>query len=128
MRSGQTPGQQRAMSADGHLLLVLYKAPSENEVERRGSVFWRKPSGDEEEAKLSQQAVQTGHRLNVLAAVFFPLTAIASLFGMNMHSGLEDFTWDFRVVLLAGISVGVVVREWVLGNLAQRLDFGDLVD
>jgi hypothetical protein len=45
----------------------------------------------EEEAKLSRQAVQTGHRLNILAAIFFPLTAIASLFGMNIRSGLEDF-------------------------------------
>lgn len=237
VRFGQTPGRQRAMSADGHLLLVLHKAPSADESERRGAFFWRKPNGDwestergrglkalrehveaystvqekleeeyegaseaddyfhileqvaplshaannlhdvlqaaretirddrdiidlrdwayqvergfellytdtknaldysiakraEEEAKLSRQAVQTGHRLNILAAIFFPLTAIASLFGMNMRSGLEDSpVWVFWAVFLAGIFVGIVVREWVLGNLARRLeDVRDLVD
>ena len=237
VRFGQTPGRQRAMSADGHLLLVLHKAPSADESERRGAFFWRKPNGDwestergrglkalrehveaystlqakleegykgasraddyfhileqvaplshaannlhdvlqaareairedrdiidlrdwayqvkrgfellytdtknaleysiakraEEEAKLSRQAVQTGHRLNILAAIFFPLTAIASLFGMNIRSGLEDSPiWVFWAVFLAGIFVGVVVREWVLGNLARRLErIGDLLD
>jgi hypothetical protein len=227
-RFGQTPGRQRAMFADGHLLLVLHKAPTADERERRGAFFWRKPNGEwessergrglqalrahveeydteqqrleseykdaddardyfrvleraaplshaaqslhdvlqtaretirddrdiidlrdwayqiergydllytdtknaldysiakraEEEAQLSRQAVQTGHRLNVLAAIFFPLTAIASLFGMNLCSGLEDSpTWVFWVVFLAGIAVGLVVREWVLGNLGGR--------
>ena len=227
-RFGQTPGRQRAMFADGHLLLVLHKAPSADESERRGAFFWRKPNGEwestergrgvkmlrahveayadlqkqlekayedaqeaddyfhileqaaplshatnnlhdvlqtareaihedrdiidlrdwayqiergfellytdtknaldysiakraEEEAKLSHQAVQTGHRLNILAAIFFPLTAIASLFGMNLRSGLEDSpTWVFWAVFLAGIAVGLVVREWALGNLGKR--------
>jgi Mg2+ and Co2+ transporter CorA len=65
--------------------------------------------------------VQTGHRLNILAAIFFPLTAIASLFGMNLRSGLEASpTWVFWVVFLAGIVVGMVVREWALGNLGKR--------
>ena len=237
VRFGQTPGRQRAMSADGHLLLVLHKAPSADESERRGAFFWRKPNGDwestergrglkalrehveaystllaelekeyegaskaddyfhilervaplshaannlhdvlqaareairedrdiidlrdwayqvergfallytdsknaldysiakraEEEAKLSRQAVQTGHRLNILAAIFFPLTAIASLFGMNIRSGLEDSPiWVFWAVFLVGIFVGVVVREWVLGNLGRQLEkIGDMVD
>ena len=227
-RFGQTPGLQRAMFADGHLLLILHKPPSENEAERHGIFFWRKPNGEwessergrglqtlrahleaydtmqkqlessyhdasdagdyfsilekvaplchaannlhdvlqaareavhedrdiidlrdwayqiergfellytdtknaldysiakraEEEAKLSHQAVQTGHRLNILAAIFFPLTAIASLFGMNLRSGLEASpTWVFWVVFLAGIVVGMVVREWALGNLGKR--------
>jgi hypothetical protein len=229
VRFGQTPGRQRTMFADGHLLLVLHKAPSADESQRRGAFFWRKPNGDwestekgrgikmlrahveaydmlqkelekeyeaadkaddyfhileqvaplshaaknlhdvlqaareavhedrdiidlrdwayqiergfellytdtknaldysiakraEEEAKLSHQAVQTGHRLNILAAIFFPLTAIASLFGMNMCSGLEDSpTWVFWAVFLAGILVGLVVRDWVLGKLSRRL-------
>jgi len=236
-RFGQTPGRQRAMCADGHLLLVLHKAPSADESERRGAFFWRKPNGDwestergrglqalrahveaydvlqkrleeeyedagraddyfrileqvaplshaasnlhdvlqsareavredrdiidlrdwayqiergfellytdtknaldysiakraEEEALLSRQAVQTGHRLNILAAIFFPLTAIASLFGMNMRSGLENSpVWVFWVVFLAGILVGIVVCEWALGKLARRIrDIKDLVD
>ena len=58
------------------------------------------------------------------------MTAIASLFGMNMRSGLEDSpTWVFWAVFLAGILVGVIVREWVLGNLLRRIkDVKDLID
>jgi hypothetical protein len=84
----------------------------------------------EEEAHLSRQAVQTGHRLNILAAIFFPLTAIASLFGMNMRSGLEDSpVWVFWAVFLAGILVGAVVCEWALGHLSQRIkDIRNLID
>ena len=229
VRFGQTPGRQRAMVADGHLLLVLHRAPSADEIEREGVFFWRKPNGDweysgrgrglpalrehvgaydaaqrrleeeyaeasdaedyfhileqvaplshaaqslhntlqaareaihedrdiidlrdwayqiergfellytdtknaldfsiarraEEEAQLSHQAVQTAHRLNVLAAIFFPLTAISSLFGMNLRNGLEDSsTAVFWMVFLAGIVVGLAIREWALGNLSQRL-------
>jgi hypothetical protein len=42
---------------------------------------------------------------------------------MNMRSGLEDSpTWVFWAVFLAGILVGAVVREWVLGRLLRQLE------
>jgi hypothetical protein len=44
----------------------------------------------EEQAKLTYQLTRAGHRITMLAAVFFPLTAISSLFGMNLRSGLES--------------------------------------
>ncbi|XZE56426.1 hypothetical protein SH139x_002539 [Planctomycetaceae bacterium SH139] len=44
-RLGDRPGRQRAMFADGHLLLVLHKAPEPNEVQRQGRYFWRHPDG-----------------------------------------------------------------------------------
>jgi hypothetical protein len=44
-RLGDRVGRQRAMVADGHLLLVLHRAPALDEHERRGRLFWRHPDG-----------------------------------------------------------------------------------
>jgi hypothetical protein len=214
-------GRQRAMVADGHLLLVLHKAPKHDERDRKAVFFWRRPTGEwehsgkggglpalrrhideysqaerrfsdefaqattaedyfrilqgvapvhhaainlhttlqaareaipddrdiidlrdwaydlertldllyvdtknaldyhvahksEEEARLSLQSIQIANRLNTLAAIFFPLTAIASVFGMNLRSGFEGAAGMFWLVLLAGIGLGYVAREWVL--------------
>lgn len=69
----------------------------------------------EEQARLSMQELQTAHRLNVLAAIFFPLTAIASIFGMNLPSGLEHSPhWVFWFIFILGIGLGFYIREWVL--------------
>ena len=58
---------------------------------------------------------QAQHRLNVLAAVGFPLLAVASLLGMNVRHGLEDRQpWVFLAVLALGAALGFVVRSWVV--------------
>ncbi len=44
-RVGDTAGRQRAMAADGHLLLVLHDPPVPGPPERAGRPFWRDPSG-----------------------------------------------------------------------------------
>lgn len=44
-RLGDKVGRQRAMGADGHLLLVLHKPAKTGENERQGRFFWRKPDG-----------------------------------------------------------------------------------
>ena len=44
-RLGDRVGRQRAMVADGHLLLVLHRAPALDENDRRGRLFWRSPDG-----------------------------------------------------------------------------------
>lgn len=71
----------------------------------------------EEQARLSEQALHASHRLNILAALFFPLTAIASLFGMNLAHGLDEhrpvFFW---LVLILGCALGFAMKGWVLGK------------
>jgi hypothetical protein len=221
----RSAGKQRAMVADGHLLLVLHKAPTRDQQRRDGVFFWRKPSGEwessasgdglrglrkhleaynvaedrfseeyeqaqtaegyfrileemaplrhaaknlhatlqaaregipgdcaiidlrdwaydlertldllyagtknaldfniaqkaEEQARLSLCSVQTANRLNILAAIFFPLTAISSVFGMNLRSGLEGASSVvFWFVFLIGIVLGFATREWVLRGM-----------
>lgn len=43
----------------------------------------------EEQTRAAYRLAQAGHRLNLLAALALPLMAIASVFGMNLASGLE---------------------------------------
>lgn len=66
----------------------------------------------EAQAKANRALAEAGQRLNLLAAVFLPLTAVASVFGMNLPSGLEGFASPmlFWIVLVAGIGVGLLVR------------------
>lgn len=217
----KSSGKQRAMFADGHLLLVLHKVPQHGERERETVFFWRKPDGNweysgrgiglpalkkhleeyqeeakklsqkyekaeiaadyfqiledlvpiqraaqnlhatlqdareavpsdreiidlrdwaaeidrnlellhldtqnaldfkiakqtEEQAEIGLRSLKAAYRLNILAAIFFPLTAISCVFGMNLPSGLENapiaFFW---FVFLSGIALGFVVRRWV---------------
>ncbi|MEB3358033.1 MAG: hypothetical protein VKK04_15000 [Synechococcales bacterium] len=43
-RFGQkSSGKQRAMLAEGHLLLVLHQVPSPGDRTRTGIFYWRKP-------------------------------------------------------------------------------------
>ena len=44
-RLGEEAGRQRAMTADGHLLLVLHVPPGPEDLARKGRFFWRKPDG-----------------------------------------------------------------------------------
>jgi len=44
-RLGDTTGRQRAMFADGHLLLILHEPPVAGVPERTGRLFWRDPEG-----------------------------------------------------------------------------------
>ncbi|MGF1494548.1 MAG: CorA family divalent cation transporter [Microcoleaceae cyanobacterium] len=222
-RFGQrSPGEQRAMLAEGHLVLILHKVPQSGDRQRVGAFFWRRPDGrweagkggvgiqllnkhikeysiaeeklnhsyqaakisedyfeiletitplqratknlyatlqaareavpddrdiidlrdwageiersldllyqntknalefeiakkSEEQTRLSLASVRATHRLNLLAAIFFPLTAISCAFGMNLTNGLEGRSANlFWFVLLLGIVSGFIVRNWVL--------------
>jgi len=54
------------------------------------------------------------HKLNILAAFALPLTAMATLLGMNVQHGLEGRPPGlFWIVLAAGTAVGFAVRGWV---------------
>lgn len=44
-RLGDDVGRQRAMAAEGHLLLVMHAPPQPDQDERVGRFFWRKPDG-----------------------------------------------------------------------------------
>ena len=49
-RLGEGTGRQRAMVADGHLLLILHAPSTGEDLQRTGRVFWRRPDGSWESA------------------------------------------------------------------------------
>jgi len=228
-RVRESVGRQRAMTAEGHLLLILHEPPKPDELQRRGRYFWRAPDGtwqsnslgagitalkkhlgeyrdalekqdrDEQRADLAddyfrllrdiaplhraahnlydtlQQAremvrddadlidcrdqayqvhresellrsdIQSGldcavarraeeqaqsgqsmalasHRLNVLAAIFFPLVTISSIMGMNLERGLDEAMltqWLFWAVLAAGIVSGFLLKAVIIDGPAR---------
>ena len=69
----------------------------------------------EVEAKNTKQLVSAQHRLNMLVALFLPLTALGSAFGMNFRHGFESITTPilFWSVLIVGVLLGVIVKAGV---------------
>lgn len=69
----------------------------------------------EEQAQVADRIAKAGHRLNMLAAFFFPATALGSLLGMNLVSGIETLKqpYLFWVVVVVALLVGFVVRGFV---------------
>ena len=65
----------------------------------------------------AQETAMSQHKLNVMAAVTFPLMAIATIFGMNLASGIEQQNpLLFWGVFACGIAIGVVAKGWVTND------------
>lgn len=69
------------------------------------------------EAARTDDMATAQHKLNVLAALTFPLMAMATLLGMNLVHGFEDRTPTlFWCVVAGGFAVGWAVKGWVTKN------------
>lgn len=68
----------------------------------------------EAQAATARQMAATAHRLNLLAAFFLPLTALASVFGMEIHSRLADTPQNFLWIAGGGLLLGCLVTLIVL--------------
>ncbi|MES2708008.1 MAG: CorA family divalent cation transporter [Verrucomicrobiota bacterium] len=68
----------------------------------------------EAQADSAEQMAASAHRLNILAALFLPLTALCSVFGMDIHSGLEDHSHYFWIIIGAGVLLGLLVAALVV--------------
>jgi len=81
----------------------------------RNAVDFKIARESEEQADLSKEALVASHKLNRIAALFFPLTALTSVFGMNMNSGLESGGAPlFWVIFGLGTATGFVMKSWVV--------------
>jgi hypothetical protein len=68
----------------------------------------------EQQAARADEMAAAQHKLNVLAAVTFPLMAIATLMGMNLVHGFEtEPPVLFWSVVILGFLVGFAVKGWV---------------
>ncbi len=98
--------------------------------ERRYDILWQDSKNavdfkiaqeSEEQADLSKEALRASHKLNLLAALFFPLTALTSLFGMNMSSGFDDGgPFLFWLIFAIGGATGFAMKGWVARTASRQ--------
>ncbi|MDF3068500.1 MAG: CorA-like Mg2+ transporter protein [Polyangiaceae bacterium] len=76
----------------------------------------------EAQTELARRATDAQHRLNLIAALFLPVTAVGSVLGMNLTNGFEGGgVWLFWCVSVAALVTGLVVRSSVTrGERVQR--------
>ena len=64
----------------------------------------------EEQAVQSRKISTAAHRLNLMAAIFLPITAMASVLGVNMKTGFEEFpTFVFWLLMAFSFFLGLVL-------------------
>jgi hypothetical protein len=71
--------------------------------------------GAEEQAEVSRRIARETHRLNLLAAVCLPITALGAMLGMNLETGLEHLAGPplFAGVVAAAFATGLLLHAWV---------------
>ena len=75
----------------------------------------------EEDAENSRRMAVAAHRLNVMAAIFFPIATLATIFGMNLPSGLEEVSPVlFWGVLFVCVLVGTVAKGSIVGGSGDK--------
>jgi hypothetical protein len=68
----------------------------------------------EEQTRAAEVGNRAQHKLNLLAAIAFPLMTFSAIFGMNLKSGLENLPiFMFWVVFAVGLLVGLFLKGWV---------------
>jgi Mg2+ and Co2+ transporter CorA len=70
----------------------------------------------EEHAEHAARIAATGHRLNLLAAIFLPVTALGAIFGMNLPHGLERS----GPALFWGVTIATVASGWAMLSWTRR--------
>jgi hypothetical protein len=73
----------------------------------------------EEQTRAAYRLARAGHRLNLIAALALPLMAIASVFGMNLPSGLEGGgTVLFWLIVGGSLALGAAI--WAATPRSER--------
>ena len=69
----------------------------------------------EDQARASHRMAVSAHRLNVLAAFFFPLATLSAVFGVSLRHGLETYAppLPFLVFLGLGLTTGILLTLFV---------------
>ncbi len=69
----------------------------------------------EQQSKTSQHIAASSHKLNLIAALFLPITAVATIFGMNLRHGMEEShaPYLFWGLLGGAFLLGLLVRSGI---------------
>lgn len=70
----------------------------------------------EEQAQSSQKMALAAHRLNILAAFFFPIATLSAIFGVNLRHGMEETPGPLPFIGLIGVGLltGAVLTAFVI--------------
>ena len=70
----------------------------------------------EEQSRTANQMAASAHRLNIMAAMFFPIATFSALFGVNLEHTLEKTAppWPFLVLTLTGLLMGTSLVAFML--------------
>ncbi|MBN2291409.1 MAG: hypothetical protein JXM70_03225 [Pirellulales bacterium] len=86
-------------------------------TDTKAALDYRIACNAESQAKKAHEMATAQHKLNVMAAITFPLMAIAAILGMNLVHGFENGSpLVFYSVFIAGLIVGLIVKKWVTQN------------
>ena len=72
----------------------------------------------EEQAAASDRMALASHRLNIMAALFFPLATLSGVFGTTLT---ENWTWSlaagpFLLFVAVGLLAGILLAYFVSSN------------
>jgi hypothetical protein len=71
----------------------------------------------EESARNSERMDRSSHRLNMIIALFLPITAVGSILGINMRHGLEE--WHAPYAFWAVAAVSLIIGYRIRGSLPK---------
>ena len=71
----------------------------------------------EQQSQDAQHMLAAAHRLNMIAAVFLPVTAVAGLLGMNLRHGLED--WPAPTTFWLTVGLCFLFGLWIKASMPR---------
>jgi Mg2+ and Co2+ transporter CorA len=71
----------------------------------------------EEQARHGEHMLGSAHRLNLLAALFLPITALGSVLGMNLSHGLEGLPAPLTFWATALLALGL--GGWIRSSMSR---------
>lgn len=75
----------------------------------------------EEQAQRGYEMAVSAHRLNLLAAIFFPIATLSAIFGMNLEHGLpQQSPGAFWAVLVFGLITGTFLTLLIASRPRMR--------
>ncbi len=113
--------QRKELQGPCDLASDVARAAELLQTEARDALEFHIAKQSELQSAISRDQARAGHRLNVMASIFLPLAAIASVLGMNLKHGLEGSPiWVFWAVLAGSILFGFTITGFLSATNGNR--------
>lgn len=92
-------------------------------ADARLELDFRLAQAAEHQTRATEAITRAQRKLNTIAALTFPITALGAAWGMNLRSGWEEISPAlFWLVIAIGLALGLFVRYWVSLDKEASLD------